>query len=330
VHAGGGVLFGAAAAFVFFRVARRGQGRIPRPFRVAFGALGAVVLFAAASSLWGRVFGGDEGEDALEGARVTAAAAGAGGEVGSALSMSAGALRLARADDEAEALAGARGFAEGMRRQGARPEQVREALAAIAEDAEKPWIGAAVAKVTAGLAAAPAAPSPDSLARAYAASLAAGDTAAARALRPGVAAAFAGDTLRGMTQALQAMRAEVRELKEERDEAREGVGLFSFLGRIADELGLGFGWTGLYFTAFLALWRGQTPGKRMMGIRVVRLNGAPITWWAAFERFGGYAASLFTGLLGFFQVAWDRNRQALHDKISETVVVRVPRAGLDS
>ncbi len=329
VHAGGGVLFGAAAAFVFFRVARRGQGRVPRPFRMAFGALGAVVLFAAASSLWGRVFDGGRGEDEPARAAVTAGAA-ASGEVGSALTMSAGALRLARADDEAEALAGAQGFAEGMQRQGARPEQVREALTRIAEDAEKPWIGAAVAKVSAGLAAAPAAPSPDSLARAYAASLAAGDTAAARALRPGVAAAFAGDTLRGMTQALQAMRARVGRLEEERDEAREGVGLFSFLGRIADELGLGFGWTGLYFTAFLALWRGQTPGKRMMGIRVVRLNGAPITWWAAFERFGGYAASLFTGLLGFFQVAWDRNRQALHDKISETVVVRVPRAGLDS
>jgi uncharacterized RDD family membrane protein YckC len=55
---------------------------------------------------------------------------------------------------------------------------------------------------------------------------------------------------------------------------------------------------------------------------VVRLSGAPIGWWAAFERFGGYAASIFTGLLGFLQITWDRNRMALHDKITETVVVR--------
>jgi uncharacterized RDD family membrane protein YckC len=70
------------------------------------------------------------------------------------------------------------------------------------------------------------------------------------------------------------------------------------------------------------VWRGQTPGKRLLGIRVVRLNGKPITWWASFERFGGYAAGLATGLLGFLQIFWDRNRQAIHDKIMETVVVR--------
>ena len=53
-----------------------------------------------------------------------------------------------------------------------------------------------------------------------------------------------------------------------------------------------------------------------------RLGSERIGWWAAFERFGGYSASVITGLLGFAQILWDRNRQALHDKISETVVVR--------
>ncbi|MBD0321191.1 MAG: RDD family protein, partial [Gemmatimonadetes bacterium] len=84
----------------------------------------------------------------------------------------------------------------------------------------------------------------------------------------------------------------------------------------------GFGWGAFYFTAFVAMWRGRTPGKRVMRTRVIRLDGKPIGWWAAFERFGGYAAGLVTGLLGFAQVFWDRNRQAIHDKISETVVVR--------
>jgi uncharacterized RDD family membrane protein YckC len=86
---------------------------------------------------------------------------------------------------------------------------------------------------------------------------------------------------------------------------------------------------GLYFTAFLSLWRGQTPGKKLVGVRVVRLNGQPMTLWTSFERFGGYAAGLVTGLLGFAQVFWDRNRQMIHDKIVETVVVRdrgVPQA----
>jgi hypothetical protein len=50
-----------------------------------------------------------------------------------------------------------------------------------------------------------------------------------------------------------------------------------------------------------------------------------MTLWTGFERFGGYAAGLVTGLLGFAQVYWDRNRQMIHDKIVETVVVREQR-----
>ena len=41
-----------------------------------------------------------------------------------------------------------------------------------------------------------------------------------------------------------------------------------------------------------------------------------------FERAGGYAAGFATGLLGFAQVYWDANRQAIHDRIVGTVVVR--------
>jgi hypothetical protein len=70
------------------------------------------------------------------------------------------------------------------------------------------------------------------------------------------------------------------------------------------------------------MFRGQTPGKKLFGIRVLRLDGEPMTLWASFERFGGYAAGLFTGLMGYMQVYWDRNRQAIQDKISETVVIR--------
>jgi len=61
-----------------------------------------------------------------------------------------------------------------------------------------------------------------------------------------------------------------------------------------------------------------------MGIRVIRLDARPVGWWLAFERFGSYFASFSTGLLGFAQIFWDRNRQALHDKAVETVVIRTP------
>ncbi|MEM7249412.1 MAG: RDD family protein, partial [Acidobacteriota bacterium] len=78
----------------------------------------------------------------------------------------------------------------------------------------------------------------------------------------------------------------------------------------------------LYFTYFTAAFSGRTPGKWFFGMRVVQLDGQPLTWWRSFERFGGYAAGLATGLLGFAQVLWDRNRQGIQDKIAETVVLR--------
>jgi hypothetical protein len=104
---------------------------------------------------------------------------------------------------------------------------------------------------------------------------------------------------------------------------RREVGVLAWMRQLADDIGLGFGWSGLYFTAFLALWRGQTPGKRLFGMRVVRLDGREMTWWCAFERFGGYAASLATGLLGFVQIFWDPNRQGIHDKVVHTAVIRL-------
>jgi hypothetical protein len=117
-------------------------------------------------------------------------------------------------------------------------------------------------------------------------------------------------------------RAENRELRQELART-DRAGVIGFMRGLADDLGIGFGWGALYFTAFLALWKGQTPGKRLVHVRVIRLDGRPLGWWFAFERFGGYAASLSTGLLGFLQILWDRNRQGLHDKAVETVVIRV-------
>jgi RDD family protein len=88
-----------------------------------------------------------------------------------------------------------------------------------------------------------------------------------------------------------------------------------------DTLSFGLGWWTMYFAILMPWMKGSTPGKRIMGIRVVRLDGQPITWWHAFERAGGYAAGLATGLLGFVQIYWDPNRQGIHDKVAGTVVI---------
>lgn len=334
VNVGGAVLFGLALAWVFFRVAaRKGPRVVPRPVRVGAAVLGALVLFGAGSALWDEVadrMGGDEPKSDAEGNReaaramqVAARVVGNEGQAGKALRAGAELIALGASDTEQEAFTHASAYAVGMKAAGRPDAEIRQELADAAAEADAEAVKAGVRRVLAGEGGAVAVPpSPDSLARAYAAALEAGDTAASRALRPQLLGVLAADSLATLRAEMAGLRAENARLDDELEEERESVGILGWLGKVADELGLGFGWTGLYFTAFLTLWRGQTPGKRLLGIRVVRLSGAPIGWWAAFERFGGYAASIFTGLLGFLQITWDRNRMALHDKITETVVVR--------
>lgn len=90
---------------------------------------------------------------------------------------------------------------------------------------------------------------------------------------------------------------------------------------VINDLGLSFGWAAFYFSVLTAAWSGQTPGKKLLNIRVIQLDGTPLSIWDSFGRYGGYAAGLATGLMGFAQIYWDPNRQAIHDKISSTIVI---------
>ncbi|HET9948406.1 MAG TPA: RDD family protein [Longimicrobiales bacterium] len=175
---------------------------------------------------------------------------------------------------------------------------------------------------------------PEEALEAYAALLRArrsgdGDPIRLEALRARVLADVAADTLRAMDVRYRLLESTAAELEEELAEAEEDLeeadseGIVSWVFDLLDELGFGFGWTALYMTVAMAWWNGFTVGKRLLGIRVVRLDGKRITWWTAFERVGGYVAGFATGLLGFAQVYWDANRQAIHDRIVGTVVVRV-------
>lgn len=91
-------------------------------------------------------------------------------------------------------------------------------------------------------------------------------------------------------------------------------------GILAD-LGISFGWAVAYFTLFISWNNGQTPGKRLLRIRVVQLDNKPLSLWGAFGRQGGYSAGFATGLLGFAQIYWDPNRQAMQDKLADTLVL---------
>jgi RDD family len=157
----------------------------------------------------------------------------------------------------------------------------------------------------------------------FARALVDGDSARVEELRPLAAKALSTDRVRSLEEAVRELRNRNKVLADELSKSKKPGGLTGWIGAISDDLGIGFGWGALYFTTLLVLGRGQTPGKRMLGVRVIRLDAKPIGWWLAFERFGSYFASFSTGLVGFAQIFWDRNRQALHDKAVETVVVRV-------
>jgi len=105
--------------------------------------------------------------------------------------------------------------------------------------------------------------------------------------------------------------------------ANDDSDVMDILEALANKFGYGFGWAGLYFTLVVYLLNGQTLGKWLMRIKIIQLDGKKIGIWSAFRRYGGYAASVVTGLSGFFQIYWDPNRQGLHDKVSSTVVIKL-------
>jgi hypothetical protein len=156
------------------------------------------------------------------------------------------------------------------------------------------------------------------------------DVARREALETRLAREIAADTLAALGAVVDELTDDLLEAEEDLNEteaeleALESRGLFDTLRSLLDELGFGFGWASLYFTVMLSWWKGQTVGKRLLGMRVLRLDGGRINWWIAFERAGGYAAGLATGFLGFLQVFWDANRQMIHDRIVGTVVALDP------
>jgi uncharacterized RDD family membrane protein YckC len=69
--------------------------------------------------------------------------------------------------------------------------------------------------------------------------------------------------------------------------------------------------------------RGSTVGGIVFDLHVVRLDDRPVDWETAIVRALGCFLSLAVIGLGFFWIGFDAGKQAWHDKIAGTVVVRV-------
>ena len=83
-----------------------------------------------------------------------------------------------------------------------------------------------------------------------------------------------------------------------------------------------------YFILFESLWDGQTPGKRLLGLRVIREDGRPVTLWEAiarnllriFDSVPGFFVPVYSvGLIVIFLSTRD---QRVGDIFAGTVVIR--------
>jgi len=78
----------------------------------------------------------------------------------------------------------------------------------------------------------------------------------------------------------------------------------------------------LYFGLFSYWGHGQPPGKRLLKIRVVSLVHEHISLWHSIERALGYGASALELGFGFLQYFIHPNKQTVHDRIAETIVIK--------
>lgn len=91
---------------------------------------------------------------------------------------------------------------------------------------------------------------------------------------------------------------------------------------------IGFAWAlGLavdaaYHIYFVAA-RGATLGKMVLGMKVVRVDGQPITAALAAGRWFASWVSALTLCIGYIIAGFDRQKRTLHDHICDTRVVRI-------
>jgi uncharacterized RDD family membrane protein YckC len=83
-----------------------------------------------------------------------------------------------------------------------------------------------------------------------------------------------------------------------------------------------------YFIFFEWFWNGQTPGKRLLKLRVIREDGRPITLWEAvarnllriFDAIPGFFVPVYS--IGLVSIFLNNRDQRIGDMFSGTVVIR--------
>jgi len=74
-----------------------------------------------------------------------------------------------------------------------------------------------------------------------------------------------------------------------------------------------FGYYGWFWTH-----GGQTPGLKTWKLKVLDFNAQPINWRLSLIRFSLGIIAFFLGLSGFIWIFFDKEKLALHDRLSKT------------
>ena len=114
-----------------------------------------------------------------------------------------------------------------------------------------------------------------------------------------------------------------------------GAALLSLIASLVGELRpqwlvpifVGSGWfltIGAYFIGFWSV-TGQTPGMRLMRVRVLTAAGTPPGFWRSSVRLVGLALAIIPLFAGFLPVLVDDRRRGLADFLAGTVVLYADR-----
>jgi len=88
---------------------------------------------------------------------------------------------------------------------------------------------------------------------------------------------------------------------------------------------VGFSVNLLYFTLFWSSKFQGTPGKILLGLKIVDANGNKISYSKALIRdISTMVSSLLLGI-GYLLIIFDGKKQALHDKLASTYVIKVKK-----
>ena len=102
------------------------------------------------------------------------------------------------------------------------------------------------------------------------------------------------------------------------------IGKSTDLDKVADKAEIFAGLIWLPLNLYFVTKYGATPGKMVMKLRIIKEDGSVPDFKTAFKReiIGKIVSGLFLNL-GYIWIAFDKEKQGIHDKIAKTHVIRL-------